>query len=245
MLKWRAALRIAGVFLWLLICVGPNFFAQRGGSTRWARRFLAGSGWICGVDVRTRGELAGPRTLLLANHTSWLDIPVLAAAAGAAFVSKAELGGHPVLRWLADQNRTLYVDRADKRALHDQVAEIREALTREQPLTIFPEATIANDGRLLPFRPALLSAAAPSPPGCAVQPAAIEYGAATLSLGWAPGEPGLSNAMRILGRKGRMPVTVHLLPPLDPSLDRKAMARAAHEAIAGALAPSGIAPAHL
>lgn len=228
-----------------LVCLVPNAFAQRRGSTVWARRFLAWCGWLCGVDVRIRGRLAGPRTLLLANHTSWLDIPVLAAATESAFVSKVELGGHPLMRWLAGQYRTLYIDRADKRALRAQVAAVREALGRDRPLTIFPEATVANGGRLLPFRPALLAAAVPPPPGCAVQPAAIEYGAATLSLGWTPGEPGMANAMRILGRKGRLPVIVHLLEPLDPSLDRKAMARAAHDAIAAALAPSGIAPAHL
>ena len=231
--------------LWFLVCVGPHLIAKLFGRSRWPRRFLAGSGWICGLDVRTRGEPAGPRTLLLANHTSWLDIPVLAIASGAAFVSKAELGGHPFLRWLADQNSTLYIDRSDKRGLHKQVAAVREALDGEQPLAIFPESTIANGGRLLPFRPALLSAVVPPPTGASVQPVAIEYGPATLSLAWARGEHGMANALRILGRKGRMPVTVHFLPPLDPGLDRKAMARAAHDAVADALAPSGIAPAHL
>ena len=231
--------------LWFLVCVGPHLVSKMFGTSRWPRRFLAGSGWICGVDVRTSGTLAGSRTLLLANHTSWLDIPVLATATGSAFVSKAELGGQPFLRWLADQNNTLYIDRSDKRGLHGQVAAVREALDGDQPLAIFPEATIANGGRLLPFRPALLSAVVPPPPGASVQPVAIEYGPATMSLAWARGEHGMANALRILGRKGRMAVTVHFLPPLDPALDRKAMARAAHDAVADALAPSGIAPAHL
>ena len=231
--------------LWFLACVGPHLVGKLFGRSRWPRRFLAGSGWICGVDVRSRGKPAGPRTLLLANHTSWLDIPVLATASGAAFVSKAELGGHRFLRWLADQNSTLYIDRSDKRGLHGQVAAVRRALDGDQPLAVFPEATIANGGRLLPFRPALLSAVVPPPEGASVQPVAIEYGATTLSLAWARGEHGMANALRILGRKGRMAVTVHFLAPLDRNLDRKAMARAAHDAIADALAPSGIAPAHL
>ncbi len=200
---------------------------------------------ICGVDVRVEGKLARSHALLLANHTSWLDVPVLASATGCAFVSKAELGRHPVMKWLADQNRTLYIDRSHRRGLHDQTAAVRSALTGDQPLALFPEATVASGGRLLPFRAALLTAVTPPPPGCAVQPAAIDYGPATLALGWAPGEPGLANAIRILGRTGRMTATVRLLEPLDPSLDRKAMARAAHDAIAAALAPSGIAPAGL
>ena len=66
-----------------------------------------------------------------------------------------------------------------------------------------------------------------------------------MALGWAPGEHGLDNALRILGRKGRLPVTVRLLEPLAPSPDRKVIALAAHDAVAAALAPSGVAPARL
>jgi lyso-ornithine lipid O-acyltransferase len=215
------------------------------GRSPWPRRFLAGFAAICGVDVRVAGKLANTHSLLLANHSSWLDIMVLASATDCACVSKAELSGHPVMKWLADQNRTVYVDRSDRRALHDQTAAVRNALSGDQPLALFPEGTVSHGGRLLPFKPALLTAVAPPPPGCAIQPVAIDYGAAMLSLGWAKGEHGIANAIRILGRKGRMTATVRLLEPLDPSLDRKAMARAAHDAIAAALAPSGIAPAGL
>lgn len=215
------------------------------GQSPWPRRFLAGCASICGVDVRVEGKLANTHSLLIPNHTSWLDILVLASATGCAFVSKAELRGHPVMKWLADQNRTIYVDRSDRRGLHDQTAAVREALIDGQPLALFPEGTVSHGGRLLPFKPALLTAVAPPPPGCAIQPVAIDYGPAMRALGWAKGEHGIANAFRILGRKGRMTATVRLLEPLDPSLDRKAMARAAHDAIAAALAPSGIAPAGL
>ncbi|MGI8611547.1 MAG: lysophospholipid acyltransferase family protein [Sphingomicrobium sp.] len=215
------------------------------GRSPWPRRFLAGCAAFCGVDVRVEGELAGPHSLLLANHTSWLDIPVLASATGCAFVSKAELRRNPVMKWLADQNRTLYIDRSDRRGLHEQTAAVRTALGGDQPLALFPEATVSSGGRLLPFKPALLTAVAPPPPGCAIQPAAIDYGPAMRSLGWAPSEHGVANAIRILGRKGRMTATVRLLEPLEPTLGRKPMAKAAHDAIAEALAPSGIAPAGL
>ena len=61
-------------------------------------------------------------------------------------------------------------------------------------------------------------------------------------IGW-HGESGKDNVPRTLGRKGTLPVTVHLLPPLDRTSDRKALARAAREAIAETLASShGRAP---
>jgi 1-acyl-sn-glycerol-3-phosphate acyltransferase len=110
---------------------------------------------------------------------------------------------------------------------------------------LFPEGTVGDGGRLLPFKPSLLAAVAPPPEGVVIRPAAIDYGAAAPIIGWGTGEPGLRNFFRVLGRKGRTPVTVHLLPAISPDPDRKRMARAAHDSIAAALAPSGMAPARV
>jgi 1-acyl-sn-glycerol-3-phosphate acyltransferase len=183
--------------------------------------------------------------LLIGNHVSWLDIPVLAGATGCAFISKAEVRGHPFLKWIADQNATIYVDRAERRAIHDQAGAILDGLGHDQPLTLFPEGTVGDGGTLLPFKPALLSAVAPPPDGVTLRPVAIDYHGRARLLAWAPDEHGLGNFLRILGRRGRLAVTVRLLAPLAGSPDRKALARVAHDAIAAALAPSGVAPARL
>jgi lyso-ornithine lipid O-acyltransferase len=238
-------MRVAALAGWLLLCVPCHLVARLGGRSRWPTRFLAGTARICGADVRLRGELRTRHALLVANHRSWLDRPVLGGATGCAFISKAEMRSHPVLKWLVDQNHTIYVDRSDARSLPRQVDEVRSALSGDRPLALFPEATVAHGPRLLPFRPSLFTAVVPPPPGCVIHPVAIDYGADSADLAWAEGEGGLGNALRILGRKGRFFVCVTILPPLEPGLDRKAMARAAHDAIADALAPSGIAPADL
>ena len=230
---------------WFLVCVIPHLLSKLTGKSRWPRRFLGGVARICGADVRVEGVPAKAGDLLIANHVSWLDIMVLAGATGCAFISKAEIRGHPFLRWVADQNRTIYVDRAERRAIHDQAKSILDGLKRDQPLALFPEGTVGDGGTLLPFKPSLLSAVAPPPPGVTLRPVAIDYHGRAHVLGWAPGEHGLDNALRILGRKGRLPVTVRLLGPIAPSPDRKLIARAAHDAVALALAPSGVAPARL
>lgn len=228
--------RLALLGGWFLLCLGPHLLAKMTGRSRWPRRFLGGVARICGADVRTEGAPPRAGTLLIGNHVSWLDIPVLAGATGCAFVSKAEVRGHPLMKWLADQNATLYVDRSDKRAIHRQAERMRAALARGQPLAIFPEGTVGVGGRLLPFKPSLLSAVAPPPDGVEMRPAAIDYHGRGGELAWAPGEPGLTNFLRVLGQRGRRPVTVRLLGPLQPSADRKALASAAHDAIAEALA---------
>ena len=242
--RLRACRRLAGLLFLFAVCVPPHLVARAIGHSPWPRRFLKWVSWGAGVDARVDGFPATRGTLLLANHVSWLDIPLLAATTGCAFVAKAEVQDHWFLKWLADQNKTIYIDRS-RRSLHGQVNALADGLKRRQPVTVFPEGTVGDGGSLLPFKPSLLSAVAPPPEGVVIRPVAIDYGAAAPVIGWGTGEPGLKNFFRVLGRRGRMPVTIHLLAAIPPDPDRKVLARSAHDAIATALLPSGMAPARV
>lgn len=240
----RAALRVAGLILLLLFCLPPHLISKAlTGHSSWPRRFLAGVASIIGARVRVIGEPVRPHTLLLANHLSWIDILVLARATGCAFVSKDELG-HPLMHWLADQNHTLYVRRSRRSSTGEQASAIAAALRRAQPVALFPEGTTGPGDQLLPFRSALLAAVAPATPEVEVRPVAIDYGPAAPEIRW-HGEPGVENALRVLGRKGTFLAVVHILTPLEPTNDRKLLAHQARERIAAALAASSSAPAGL
>jgi len=231
----RAILRIAGLMLLFAACLPPHLIAKAvPGRSRWPRRFLGSAARICGARVRIEGAPLAPHSLVLANHSSWLDILILGGI-GTAFVSKAEIERVPLIGWLADQNRTLYIARADRGDAHGQVRQIARALGHPQPLTIFPEGTTGDGRPLLPFRSTLLAAVAPPPERVRIRPVAIDYGADAVSIAWTSGERGLANALRVLGLSGRREVTVHLLDPLDHGTDRKAVARSAQAAIATAL----------
>src|SRR4029453_1255930 len=112
---------------------------------------------------------------------------------------------------------------------------------RDQPITLFPEGTTGPGDQMLPFRSSLLEPASYASDKVEVCPLAIDYGPAAIEVGW-HGESGRENVLRILGRKGTLPVTVHLLRPLDRTSDRKALAQAAREAIAEVLAASRNGP---
>lgn len=232
-----AGARIAALLLLFLVCV-PLHVATRLliGRSGWPRRFLAAAAWLCGARVRVTGAPLRPHTLLVCNHVSWLDIPVLGGATGCRFVSKHELG-HPIVHWMADQGGTLYVRRDHRRGAPHQAEAIARALLDQQPLALFPEGTTGPGTHMLPFRSTLLSAVAPAPEGVSVRPVAIDYGDAAPELGWHE-EPGMANVMRTLGRRRATPVTVRLLDPLPPMRDRKALAHSAREAIEEALASS-------
>ena len=232
-----AAARIAALVLLFVFCVPAHVVTGLAfGWSDWPRRFLAAAAWICGARVRVTGKRLRPHSLLVCNHTSWLDIPILAGATGCAFVSKAELG-HPLVHWMADQNATLYVRRDDRRGSAAQAGAIFEKLRDPQPLALFPEGTTGPGTEMLPFRSSLFEAVSPAPPRLVVRPVAIDYGSAAAEFGWHD-EPGKENVLRILGRRRTVAVTIRILDPLEPMKDRKALAQAARDKIEAALASS-------
>ncbi|MFX7942112.1 1-acyl-sn-glycerol-3-phosphate acyltransferase, partial [Acinetobacter baumannii] len=76
----------------------------------------------------------------------------------------------PVIGWLARQNRTVFVSRADRMGVAEQINQLREALAEAWAITIFPEGTTTDGQSLLPFKPSLLAVLDPPPPGIMVQP---------------------------------------------------------------------------
>lgn len=234
--RWRAYARIAALAGWLALCLPPHLVTKwLTGDSRWPRRFLAGVARIVGVRPNVEGQPLCPGSFVVANHVTWLDIVVMAGTTGAAFVSKAEVRTVPLIGWLADQNRTVYVDRSARSESRDQIRRIGEALGRGQPLAVFPEGTTSDGKRLLPFRTTLLHAVAPPPDGAVVRPVALDYHDATEDIAWIGGEPGVENALRVLGRRGTFRMTVRLLDPLPPHHNRKILAQEAHAAISAAL----------
>jgi 1-acyl-sn-glycerol-3-phosphate acyltransferase len=196
--------------------------------------FLGFMGRMAGLRVRTEGQ---PRVgaLFLANHLSWLDVLALAGTSRAIFVAHSGLAGHGALKWLCDQNDTVFITRDRRGSVAAQVAQVQAALG-DRPLVIFPEATTGDGSTLLPFRSSLLSAVEPLAGEVPIQPVALDYRDAA-GIAWFGDEPGLANARRILARRGRIELVIRFLEPLsgEALANRKAMTAAAQDAIARAL----------
>ena len=189
--------------------------------------------------MKLLGSPLGQDVLFVANHQSWLDIPIIAGATGTAFVANSGVRGWPLVGWLAGLNNTVYVDRGDRSGVHGQVGAVRAALERHQPITIFPEGTTSRD--LLPFKPSLLEVVSPPPRAIRVQPLRLTYGAPHLA--WVGDEPAVRNIWRVLKHR-RFPVLLECLEPFDPGAvgDRKAIAAEARSRI---LAGSAWEPARV
>ncbi len=196
--------------------------------------FLGAMGRIAGLRVRTEGA-PRPGALLLANHVSWLDILALAGTSRAIFVAHSGLTGHGGLKWLCDQNDTVFVTRERRGSVAEQVQQVRAALGA-RPVVIFPEGTTSDGTVMLPFKSSLLSAVEPLAGEVPIQPVALDYRDAA-EIAWVNGEPGMANVRKILARRG-VDLTIRFLEPLsgEALASRKTMTAAAQAAIAGELA---------
>jgi lyso-ornithine lipid O-acyltransferase len=203
----------------------------------WPRWFLGRAAWIAGARVVKIGTPLRRDVFYVSNHLSWIDILALGGASGTAFVAKAEIGAAPVVGWLANMNRTVYVKRENRLGVAEQINQLRDALADNWAITIFPEGTTTDGKSLLPFKTPMLRVLEPPPPGVMVQPVLLDYGDASEEIGWIGQERGLNNARRILARKGGFPLKVHFLEPFDPRdfPGRKAIAAESRRRIEEAL----------
>lgn len=210
----------------------------------WPKWFLGSMARIVGARRRVIGTPLKRDVVFLANHLSWMDIPILAGANGSAFVAKAEVRGLPVVGWLCTLNRTIFVRREDRLGIAGQINQLREALAETWAITIFPEGTTGDGVELLPFKAALLAVLDPPPPGVLVQPVRVDYGAATRELAWVGDEPGQDHARRVMRRPGHFIATLHFCDPFDPRdfPGRKAVAAEARARIAAAGGDPAFAP---
>ena len=232
--KLLIALRLSLMIALLLACV-PLYYLWRllRLANPWPRLFLGGIAAITGVEVSVSGERVRRNVFFVSNHVSWIDVPALAGASGAAFVAHDGLAAFPVLKWLCEMNDTVFVARHDRTSIAAQVAAVRAAILECSALTVFAEGTTSDGTGLLPFKSSLLSALDPVPEGIAVQPVLLDYGAEAAEIAWIGEEHGLDNFKRILARGQPIRLTVRFLPPLtgEALRDRKTMAAAARAAL--------------
>jgi lyso-ornithine lipid O-acyltransferase len=115
---------------------------------------------IVGVRITPIGRPIEQRPLLIvANHTSWLDISVITAVAPVVFVAKREVGRWPIFGLLARLQRSVFVDRARRLKTRDVNSEIARRLADGDPVVLFGEGTSSDGNRVLTFRTALVGSA--------------------------------------------------------------------------------------
>lgn len=118
--------------------------------SRWCRW---GCPWLR-LQVTVEGTPPPQHCLYIANHRSYLDIPVLTSVLGATFLSRADVGSWPLIGTIAHYTQTVLVDRDDA---GDRVRAARALLRRLRTasIVVFPEGTTTGTSMPAPFPAAL------------------------------------------------------------------------------------------
>lgn len=232
--------------------IGPLHRLKRPLQVLWCRGMRAAAG----LKVQTIGQCyQGGPILFVANHTSYLDIPVVSAAVEGCFVAKAEVAGWPIFGTVGRVTRAVFVKRVGVEA-RGQANELLSRLLTGENLILFPEGTSTDGTAVAPFKSSLFGIAEKLPAGLGltIQPLAITY---THDAG---GEPLLGerralycwfgdalmapHIWRVLGMKGcRAELRFHPPITVPPHADRKRLAAEAQASVAKGVAIANAAMA--
>ncbi|MFD3889390.1 lysophospholipid acyltransferase family protein [Streptomyces microflavus] len=241
-----ALLRLLAGCAWTLLgvaCAPPVRLLPAPARGWLVRRWARGVPRALGVRVTVRVHPYAPGSggeLVVANHISWLDIPLVASVLPGRMLAKSEVGRWPLLGRLAGLGSTLFIDRDRLRALPGAVDTVAAALRAGSRVVAFPEgSTWCGRGSGGVFRPAVFQAAIDAE--VSVRPVRITYGTAG-AVAFVGDDPLAASLWRVVRAAG-LTAEVHVLAPIPAGArafvpasgepGRRTLARAARAAVVG------------
>ena len=172
---------------------------------------------IVGLNLKVEGKVPtdDQASLWVANHASWLDIPIVGSM-GSGFLSKAEVRKWPVIGWLGEKGGTVYIERGGKNASQIASQEIANKIHAGDNILVFPEGTTSTAGDVRRFHARIFAPAMDH--NLPVQPIAVQYlndkGEPHPSVMW-ENQSFMSNLIEIIGETSINVILTYL--PLIPA----------------------------
>jgi len=160
-----------GILALLLLLVLPRLLARRAAARAAARTFLTLAGMP--LTVKYANRLPAGQCVVVCNHASYIDGPVLTAALPArfGFVIKREMAAVPLAGALLRRLGSEFVERFDRaRGATDARRVLRNAI-QGNSLVFFPEGTFTPVPGLLKFHTGAFATAVRA--GCPLVPAVV------------------------------------------------------------------------
>ncbi|HEX4649467.1 MAG TPA: lysophospholipid acyltransferase family protein [Steroidobacteraceae bacterium] len=178
----------------------PGITRRRAAGRRAARTFL----WLAAMPLTVKHEERLPegQCVVVCNHASYLDGPVLTAALPPrfAFVIKREMSAVPLAAVVLRRLGSVFVERNRTQASADARRLLRDA-SRGNSLVFFPEGTFDPRAGLHKFHAGAFASAVRA--GCPLVPAVLRGTRRALWPGGALPLPG--------------PIELEILPPITPA----------------------------
>lgn len=155
---------------------------------------------VCGLELVPKGKAQENPVLIVANHVSWLDIPVINSYKLVGFVAKAEIDKWPFLGIVARCGESLFITRGKKESRNKVLAGIKKRLSQGRSIAVFPEGRATDGNKLGRFHRQLIHAAIEEEKP--IQAIAIKYitpeGKRNKEVCFKGGESFVKNVIRIL-----------------------------------------------
>ena len=178
------------------------------------------AGTICsvfGLKLSIQGEYQTGALLVVANHISWLDVPLLYRTSQLSFVSKDEVEKWPLVGLVASASDTVFHQRGSHDSASGVSIAMAERLQQGMKVAIFPEGGILPGHGVKRFHARLFAAAIDT---CSpVQPVMIRYlidGRQYADKEFLPGETFMANVFRLLKQKS-CTAEVSVLTVIEPA----------------------------
>lgn len=128
--------------------------------------FICGFYWVNDTYITLPGNKKRPRaSIVISNHTGYMEILYTAARYGCCFVAKSVLAKQPIMGTIMKCAQTIFVDRASgKSHAGDQIIERAKHPERWPILGLYPEGTTTNGRQLISFHTGAFIAGAPLKP---------------------------------------------------------------------------------
>ena len=160
--RWRTNILQAPLFfLYTGICGSCSLFASLWDKTgrlqhRIAQTWAGGCVRISGARLTVRGSenlRRHPVAVYAANHTSYMDTPVIFSTLPFQFriLAKKELWTMPFIGWHLNRSGQIPVDTVNPNATVSSLGAGVRALRSGMPLFVFPEGSRTPDGTIQPF----------------------------------------------------------------------------------------------
>ena len=151
----RAILILAG-FLSLTLLLMPIQCLLLFSSTKLARilpwyyhRILVR---LLSITIDIEGQVPTAPALLVCNHVSWLDIPILSSVTPLSFIAKREVANWPLFGWMAKLQRSVFVSRENRYSTGQSAVIMKGRLQDHDSLVLFPEGTSGDGRSVRPFK---------------------------------------------------------------------------------------------
>jgi 1-acyl-sn-glycerol-3-phosphate acyltransferase len=199
----------------------------------WAKRLLQ----ILKIKITLTGEalkfLGKDTYLVVSNHISWLDIPVIFSLKPITFVSASNVKTWPIIGMLARVSGAIFIDRDRKSNLPEVIQAMNHHFKNEkQSICIFPEGITSNGYQVLPFKSNLFQSAFES--NKLLLPLSIKYKENNVLTNRTSfhGSTTLFQSFKRVAKSNLIEVVVDIGHPVKPTQSRKDLSIKLQEAIA-------------